>query len=138
MIDDSISDEDGPKLAAAAAGNGMNVLLLAAAGRFDSVADFAVTHGFMVLPSPADPALLRQSLGMMANASARVHELEERAESLEEKMEELRIVDRAKLILVQQLNMSEQEAHRFIEKNAMDRCVKRRVIAERIIRTYQN
>ena len=53
-------------------------------------------------------------------------------------MEEMRLVSRAKLILVQRFQMTEKDAHRFIEKNAMDRCVSRRVIAERIIRTYQN
>jgi response regulator NasT len=63
-----------------------------------------------------------------------MHELE----SLQAKMEEMRLVNRAKLILVQRFKMSEKDAHRFIEKNAMDRCVKRRTIAESIIRTYQN
>ena len=138
VIDDPAADGDGTDLASAAASGGANVLLLADRSRFDAVAGFAETHGFMALPSPVEPALLRQSLGMMASVSARVRELEEKAESLQAKMEELRLVDRAKLILVQQLKMTEQDAHRFIEKNAMDRCVKRSVIARRIIRTYQN
>lgn len=138
VIDDSISDGDGTALASAAAKNGTNVLLLADSGRFEAVAGYAERHGFMVLPSPVDPVLLRQSLGMMASASAKLRALEEQAESLKAKMEEIRLVDRAKLILVQQFKMTEKDAHRFIEKNAMDRCVKRSVIAQRIIRTYQN
>ena len=138
VIDVPDSDGDGAALASSAAERGANVLLLADKGRFDAAADYAEAHGFMALPRPAEPALLRQSLGMMAAVSARVHELEEKAESLQAKMEELRLVDRAKLILVQQLKMTEQDAHRFIEKNAMDRCVTRSVIARRIIRTYQN
>ena len=32
--------------------------------------------------------------------------------------------------------MSEEEAHRYIEKQAMDRCTTRREIAESILRTY--
>ena len=51
-------------------------------------------------------------------------------------MEEIRLVNRAKLLLVECLKMSEAEAHRYIEKTAMDRCVRRREIAENIIRTY--
>ena len=31
------------------------------------------------------------------------------------------------------LHLTEQEAHRLIEKRAMDRCVTRRVIAEEIL-----
>lgn len=58
-----------------------------------------------------------------------------KAATLEEKMQEIHIVNRAKLILIEQLKMTEAEAHRFIEKQAMDRCVTRIVIAESIITT---
>lgn len=139
VIDESVPYASAPEIAVAAAEHGVqNVLLLADPERFEHTSDFAQEYGFMALPSPVDPALLRQSLGMMAAASARIHELEEKAQSLQEKMDELKLVDRAKLILVQQFKMSEKDAHRFIEKSAMDRCVNRRSIAENIIRTYQN
>ena len=68
----------------------------------------------------------------------RMQSFESRVESLETRMEEIKIVNRAKLILVERLKMSEPEAHRFIEKSAMDRCVKKREIAENIIKTYEN
>ena len=139
VIDDSVPFERVPSLALGAAKYGIqNVLLLAGPDRREAAADFAQDHGFMSLPSPVDPALLRQSLGMMAASSARIRELEEQAQDLQEKMDELRLVNRAKLILMQRFQMAEKDAHRFIEKNAMDRCVKRRAIAESIIRTYQN
>ena len=51
-------------------------------------------------------------------------------------MQEIRLVNRAKWILIGSLKMTEGEAHRYIEKQAMDRCVPRREIAEEIIRTY--
>ena len=54
----------------------------------------------------------------------------------EEKMEEIRIVNRAKWLLINELKMDEPGAHRYIEKQAMDRCVTRREVAEEIIRTY--
>ena len=139
VIDDSIPEESASALASLAAKHGVrHVLFLAGSERFERAAAFAQDYGFMALPSPVDPAMLRQSLGMMAAASTRIRELEEKAQDLEEQMEDLRVVDHAKLILVQQFKMSEKAAHRFIEKNAMDRSVKRRVIAENIIRTYQN
>ena len=52
-------------------------------------------------------------------------------------MEEIRLVNRAKWILIEQLKMTEAEAHRFIEKQAMDRCSAKREIALGIIKTYQ-
>lgn len=139
VIDDTVPYETAPDITAAASRHGIrHVLLLTAPERFERAAGFAQQYGYMALPTPVDPALLRQSLGMMAASSERIRELEEHAQNLQEKMDELKAVDRAKLILVQQFKMSEAEAHRFIERNAMDRCVKRRVIAENIIRTYQN
>lgn len=138
VIDDSIAGEDARRLAAAAKEGDAHVLLLAGAERFRETAAFAEAHGFMALPSPVDPTLFKQSLGLMAAASTRIHELEEKADTLQAKMDEMRLVDRAKLLLIQRYKMSEKDAHRFIEKSAMDRCLPRRTIAENIIRTYQN
>ena len=63
--------------------------------------------------------------------------MEKKTASIEEKREEIRIVNRAKLLLIEQLKMTEKEAHRYIEKHAMDRCVTRRDIAEKIISIYK-
>ena len=61
---------------------------------------------------------------------------EKKALSIEEKMEEIRIVNRAKWLLISELKMDEQGAHRYIEKQAMDRCILKRIVAEEIIKTY--
>ena len=50
---------------------------------------------------------------------------------------EIRLVDRAKCILIQYLDMTEKEAHRHIEKLAMDKRKTRREIAESILRSYE-
>ena len=47
----------------------------------------------------------------------------------------IRLVNRAKCLLIERKAMTEQEAHRWIEKQAMDRCVSRKVIAEQILQT---
>jgi len=51
-------------------------------------------------------------------------------------MAEIRLVNKAKWILISELFLSEPEAHRYIEKQAMDRCISKRTIAEEIIKTY--
>ena len=55
---------------------------------------------------------------------------------MEEKLLELRTVNRAKWLLINELKMTEADAHRYIEKQAMDSCVSKKTIAETIIRTY--
>ena len=52
-------------------------------------------------------------------------------------MEDVRLVNRAKWLLIGELNMTEKEAHRYIEKQAMDRCVTKRAVAEQILSTYK-
>ena len=51
-------------------------------------------------------------------------------------MTDIRRVDRAKWLLIQHHNMTEQDAHYYIEKQAMDTRLSRREIADSIIRTY--
>ena len=54
------------------------------------------------------------------------------------KIEELRIVNRAKFVLIAYLKMSEATAHRYIEKQAMDMRITKREVAESILKTYEN
>ena len=66
----------------------------------------------------------------------RMRRAEEKQASVEEKIEEIRLVNHAKWLLIQCLSMTEAEAHRYIEKQAMDTRQSKRMVAENIIRTY--
>ena len=76
------------------------------------------------------------ALSWMSSARERLRKFEKKTLSIEEKMEEIRLVNRAKWLLISELKMDEPDAHRYIEKQAMDRCVTRREVAEEIIKTY--
>ena len=82
----------------------------------------------MTLPKPVNRQVVYQSVKLLFATRQRLRALEEKATSLQSKMEEIRLVNRAKLLLMEHLKMSEAEAHRHIEKAAMDACVKRRNI----------
>ena len=56
---------------------------------------------------------------------------------MEEKIEEIRLVNRAKWLLIECLSMTEPEAHRYIEKQSMDERISKREVAEYIIKTYK-
>ena len=73
----------------------------------------------------------------MSSATERLRKSEKKSLSIEEKMEEIRLVNRAKWLLIDELKMSEPDAHRYIEKQAMDRFVSKREVAEEIIKTYE-
>ena len=112
------------------------VLLLLRADAYGQVNAKVCPHGVFTLQLPVNTQTLKQGLGWMAAARERLRRLEKKTTSIEEKMEEIRLVNRAKWILIEQLKMTEAEAHRHIEKQAMDRCVAKREIALGSINTY--
>ena len=79
------------------------------------------------------PATLPQLLA----ACTRLRETRGEAEALRGKLDEARLISRAKLLLISRFKMSEDEAHRFLERSAMDNCTKLRNAAESVIRTYE-
>ena len=93
--------------------------------------------GVLALPKPTTSQAVSQSLQLLCGTRERLRRMEQKTASIEEKMEEIRIINRAKLLLMEQLKMTEKEAHRFIEKQAMDRCVTRITIAQSILSTYK-
>ena len=52
-------------------------------------------------------------------------------------MEEIKLVSRAKLILMSDRAMSEDEAQRYILREAMDKCISKKEEAALIINTYR-
>lgn len=58
-------------------------------------------------------------------------------EDIKRLIEEIRLTNRAKLILIKMRGMTEAEAHRFIVRSAMDRCVKKRQVAEEVIAYHE-
>ena len=59
-------------------------------------------------------------------------------ETLKQRMEDIAVIDRAKMLLISHLAFSEAQAHRYIEKQAMDMRATKRAIAEEILKTYES
>ena len=102
------------------------------AGIFDKV----VPYGVFTLPKPTSKATLTQAFQWMSSARERLRRSEKKTSSIEEKMKEIRTVNHAKWLLISELKMNEAEAHKYIEKQAMDNCISRKEVAEQIIKTY--
>ena len=137
IINAPLPDDMGTRFAIDAAGKTGTVPLLLVRGEvYEQIDAKVVPQGVFTLAKPISSQTLQQSLKWMVSARERLRKLEQKATTVEEKMEEIRLVNRAKWILIERLNMTEAEAHRHIEKQAMDRCVNRREIALGIIKTY--
>ena len=115
---------------------GTVVLLFAAAALYDSIQSRVEKHGVFVLPRPVPRDAILRGLNWMAAARERLRSYEKKVQPVEEKMEEIRLVNRAKWLLISELKMSEPDAHHYITHQAMDRCCAKRTVAEEIIRLY--
>ena len=103
-----------------------------AAEIYDKVAE----HGVFVLPKPTSKPIIITALSWLSSPREKLRKTEKKTPSIEEKMEEIRIVNRAKWLLISEIKMNESDAHRYIEKQAMDCCISKREVAESIIKTY--
>ena len=137
VINTPLPDEFGSGLAEdIATGSGSGVLLLTKAEHYPELCAALCPCGVLVMQKPTSAAAISQSVVLLRATRERLRRMEQRAATVEEKMEEIRIVGRAKLLLIEKLKMTEPDAHRYIEKTAMDRCISKRAVAESIIKTY--
>ena len=100
---------------------------------YAKVTDF----GVLTLSLPSSPQMVTQALDWVRATRERMRKYEKTAYTVQQKMEEIRAVNRAKWLLIDVLKMTESDAHRYIEKQAMDRCVSKLEVAKGIINTYK-
>lgn len=112
------------------------VLLLVKSDVHAGIHDKVAEYGVFTLSKPTSKPTMIHALNWMESARERLRQFEKKSLSIKEKMAEIRLVNKAKWILISELKMNEPDAHRYIEKQAMDRCITKQTIAEEIIKTY--
>ena len=139
MIQASPTDDYGSRFAIDCCGKPDTVaLLLLRPEVYEQVDAKVAQYGVFTLPLPCSAQTWKQGLKWMAASRERLRKLETKTTTLEQRMEEIRLVNRAKWLLIEQLKMTEAEAHHYIERQAMDRCIPKKEIALGIIRTYSD
>lgn len=138
IINTPLKDEVGINLAIELADKtSSSVMLLISSEIFDEVSEKVADCGVFTLAKPMNATVLGYSLRMMCSTRERLLRMEQKQKSFEEKLEEIKIVNRAKIILVENLGITENEAHKFIEKNAMNERKSKVDIARKIITEYR-
>lgn len=136
-INSPLPDDAGLRFSIDACHEKSSVALLFVRAEFYTAAYSKVgEHGVYVLAKPTSRAAVLQAIDWMIVTRERLRKLEKKTMSIDEKMQEIRLVNRAKCLLIEQLKMTEAEAHRYIEKRAMDSCLPKKAIAQEIVRTY--
>jgi len=138
IVNAPLPDETGIGLARdIAAKNLSQVILIVKSDLFDEVSSKVDKYGVITITKPNSKIMLWNALKLASAANRWVKDLREENRKLVQRIEDMRVVDRAKCILISHLSMTEAEAHRYIEKQSMNRRLPKRKIAEEILKIYE-
>jgi response regulator NasT len=136
VINSPVPDESGEAFALfVTEQSNASVLLVTPHDLHEQVMDRLTDYGILVMAKPFPYGQINKAIRFLTAVQNRMGSLAKQTQTLEEKMEEIRIISRAKLLLVEKKGMTEDAAHRFIGKQAMDQGVSRRRIAQKLIRS---
>lgn len=136
IINTPLSDEFGIDLALDFSEGSMGILLITKNDLYDQIAYKVEDNGILTIAKPNARQALYSAVKLLVATNLKIARFEKKIHTLNEKMNDIRTVNRAKWLLIQKLNMTENDAHYYIEKQAMDSRLFRREVAENIIRTY--
>lgn len=137
LIDCPLTDEHGVLFARNFAETGMGILILVNADMYEDVASNVEEDGIVTLPKPNSPQMFYMAVKMLAAMTLRLEKSEKKIRSLQDKMADIRTINKAKWLLIENMKMTENQAHHYIEKKSMDERISRRDAAERIIEKYE-
>lgn len=136
IINSPLRDESGLKLAKLAV-KSAQVIFIVKEDVFSEVFLKTKEFGIVIVSKPLKKTILANTIQIAISNYFRNKIFEEEFKVLSEKIETIRIVDRAKCILIEYLKMTEEEAHKYIEKSAMDLRLSKKVVARDILKTYE-
>ena len=130
--------EHAPDLARAIASRGEGgVILIESVQYGDEIARILEDDGVIMLAKPLSRTALYQAIKMVRATNNRIARLLDEKRALLKKMDDMRLISRAKLLIMTNMNLDESQAHRYIEKRAMDLRQSRTQVANEIIKTYE-
>ena len=137
IINAPLKDEQGDSLAVDLIHDSRSsVILIAKNDVADLLAAKVEGDGVFVVPKPLQQRVFFGAVRLALAFSERIAELYKNMAKQEKKYEELRVISRAKCVLIEKEGMTETEAHRLIEKQAMDKRESRAQIAAGILKRY--
>lgn len=134
IINAPLPDETGFQLAEDAAQiMETQVILVVRNEQYGDIAENLEQMGVFAVSKPVSKQIFWSVLQYAKTASQKISKLQQENNKLKKQMDDLRIFHLAKCLLMQNMQITEHDAHRFIEKTAMDQRQTKRQIAQDII-----
>ncbi len=133
IIDSPLPDEFGSDFAEDIAFESRAGIMLIVKGEvYERVCRKVEDSGVLTVSKPVTNQNFYTAVKLVTATSARLLNDEKKMLKLQDKLEEIKLVNRAKFILIEKRKMTEAEAHRYIEKEAMDSRRTRSQVAKEI------
>ena len=97
----------------------------------------AEEEGVLLLAASVSESELRLAVQAQEAANRRIKKLLKENRTLHKKIDDIRIVNRAKLILMQNMGYTETQAHKLIETRAMNERLTLAEVAMNVLKTYE-
>ncbi|MDR3309996.1 MAG: ANTAR domain-containing protein [Oscillospiraceae bacterium] len=133
-LPDESSDELARRLADMMFGE---VLYLVREDSYAELSERLSGYGVICVSKPIHKSAFWSAVRLAEASHSRYLRMRSENIRLQQKIDDIRVIDRAKCILISNMKMTEPEAHKFIERQAMDRRSTRRQIADSILKTYE-
>ncbi len=104
---------------------------------FDQVQYQIRESGVLLLAYPVKKQAIYQALCILDNVREKLLQYERKYQKLEQRYLELKFVDRCKLMLISNYSWSEEKAHHYIEKLAMDNGSSKYIIAKKLLEEFE-
>ena len=134
VINSPLMDESGFELAEYIVENTTaNCIFMIKEEYVEKIGGRAEKTGIIIVSKPFSRTMLYQIVKTIDIAVSRSLKLYEENRRLEEKLEEVQAIDKAKFMLMQYKGMTEEEAHAYLEQYAMNKRKKKSLAALAII-----
>lgn len=110
-----------------------NCILLLKQDAAEQLAELSERYAVFLIGKPLNKPVLYQIIRTVDIAQRRARRFYEENLRLEQKIKDIRTVDRAKFLLMQYQGMTEEDAHSYLEKYAMDKRKRKSIAALEII-----
>ena len=113
-----------------------DVILIASSEQKGSLDYLKSEYDIVVIAKPLHKETFLSTVDLVIKNRKKVLALEKEIEELKEAIETRKEIEQAKGLLMKNLNLTEEEAFRMIQKQSMNRGIKMKEIAKAIILTY--
>lgn len=139
LINTPLEEETGLEFAVSCSKTTMaSILVIVPESRSKDVAQMMTSKGIMIISKPISKNLFHHYLLFSECFKKRINRVVKENTKLKSQVETIKLVERAKLLLMQNLRMTESQAHHYLEKQAMDLRKSKYDVALRVLKTYEN